>query len=212
MIVNDTVALTAGRNVYGALNDGTSDLSDLNRGTYGLTVHGALNRARASSAVGTVGAATTLFGSYNQALTQSSSTTTVANSYASYNLSRNTGSPTVTNAYGNYNYVQQNNAASTTTSAFGVRSQITNTAGTMTNAYALYGAYSGTIGTKWGAYITGEDKNYFSGNVGIGNTAPGAKLDVTGNVNISGAITSSAGTIRDSGGGWFPHLWQYRLV
>jgi hypothetical protein len=50
---------------------------------------------------------------------------------------------------------------------------------TGTTNYAFYGApSSGT--TDWGVYITGEDKNYFSGNVGIGTTTPDGKLNIVG--------------------------------
>jgi hypothetical protein len=36
---------------------------------------------------------------------------------------------------------------------------------------------------NYGIYISGETKNYFSGNVGIGTTSPGAKLHIKGNNN-----------------------------
>jgi len=35
----------------------------------------------------------------------------------------------------------------------------------MTNNYLYYGSYAGDPGSKWGVYITGEDYNYFSGDV-----------------------------------------------
>ncbi|HIO73146.1 MAG TPA: hypothetical protein EYN38_08615 [Flavobacteriales bacterium] len=54
---------------------------------------------------------------------------------------------------------------------------------------------SGT-GTKVGYYVQGEDYNYFSGNVGVGTTAPINKVDVEGAMVIGSGFsgTSSADT------------------
>ncbi|HNP07480.1 MAG TPA: hypothetical protein PKN99_07620 [Cyclobacteriaceae bacterium] len=41
-------------------------------------------------------------------------------------------------------------------------------------------------GTRYGFYATGEDRNYFSGDVGIGTTVPSAKLDVNGDAELNG--------------------------
>ena len=47
------------------------------------------------------------------------------------------------------------------------------------DAYGYYASMNGTSpGLQYGAYITGEDRNYFSGNVGIGTTAPTTKLHI----------------------------------
>jgi len=71
------------------------------------------------------------------------------------------------------------------TTNYGVRGDAVGDTGTK---YALYGFTNG-LGTKYGVYTFGEDKNYFSGNVGIGTTTPTQKLDVNGNVNVGGNIT-----------------------
>lgn len=42
--------------------------------------------------------------------------------------------------------------------------------------------------------VRGDGQAYFNGNVGIGNTSPGEKLDVTGNVKISGVLKNADGT------------------
>ncbi|MEK7659352.1 MAG: hypothetical protein AAB338_01710 [Patescibacteria group bacterium] len=93
-----------------------------------------------------------------------------------------------------------------TGSAIGVRSTMTGTSG---NVYgSQFNVTGATAGTNIGSYaftangVTNQDfrsdgtgygfyqnntsaKNYFAGNVGIGTTAPGAKLDVAGNVQAN---------------------------
>ena len=113
------------------------------------------------------------------------------------------GTGTNTNVFGLNSYALKDAGSNgTTANMYGVRGEVEVDAGTCTNAYAFqshidrdggtittgflyYGSYSGTVGTKWGVYVTGETKNYFSGNVGIGVTSPGYKLDVDGDINVS---------------------------
>jgi hypothetical protein len=91
------------------------------------------------------------------------------------------------------------------TTAYGVYSSIahnsTEVSSVITNGYLYRGDYagSGTVTTKWGIYITDEDKNYFSGNVGIGTTSPSEKLTVIGNAVI-GDTTTKYNTITINGG------------
>jgi Chaperone of endosialidase len=56
------------------------------------------------------------------------------------------------------------------------------------NNYGLFLNHSGT-GIKNGVWVDGEDKNYFSGKVGIGpgNNSPTATLDIAGNIKINDA-------------------------
>jgi len=44
--------------------------------------------------------------------------------------------------------------------------------------------FDGTAGEKYGVFSKGEDKNYFSGNLGIGIENPTAKLDVDGEIRL----------------------------
>lgn len=59
------------------------------------------------------------------------------------------------------------------------------------NATKNYGFYGGiAAGTdRWNCYMAGTAANYFAGNVGIGTAAPAEKLDVSGNVAVSGTIS-----------------------
>lgn len=186
-VVLTTAALSADRNSYGVVNDVTSELTDANRSTRKLTIFGAVNRGTAGD-TGTPGAVTTIGGSQNISATKSTSTTTVETSIGSQNIADHTGTATITNAIGSTHIVNQNNASGTITNAWGLRSYVKNDAGTMGTAYVLSGEVSGTVGTKWGVHIVGEDKNYFSGNMGVGITNPAAKLHVVGNGRIDGEL------------------------
>ena len=71
--------------------------------------------------------------------------------------------------------------AGTCTDAYGVRSRFDRNGGAVTNSYLLYGDHSGsatTITNNYGLYVTGTDKHYLEGNVGIGTTSPAKKLHV----------------------------------
>jgi hypothetical protein len=115
-------------------------------------------------------------------LAVSSGTGTNTNIYGinSYALKDSGSTGTTTNMYGVRGEVEVD--AGTCTNAFGFQSHIDQDGGTITNGYLYYGNYAGTVSTKWGIYLTGETKNYFSGNVGIGEANPQAKLHVNGEI------------------------------
>ncbi len=52
--------------------------------------------------------------------------------------------------------------------------------------------------TDYGVYANGEDRNYFSGNVGIGTATPTEKLHVVGNILASGTITPSDARFKEN--------------
>lgn len=97
---------------------------------------------------------------------------------------------------GGYNLALLNNASGNVDNAYGTYSQSTPTLGSIDNAFAYYGRnfgpsssitngyglwYDGSddaMDTSWGIYITGEDQNYISGKLGIGNETTVAKLEV----------------------------------
>jgi len=148
-----------------------------------------------------------LYATQSQAIHNSATSASVGNIYANYNQgsvyqgsatwiygARNTSYITsrgyATNAYGSFNQVQMGaQEGKTLGTAYGVYSNVNRSGdGTITTGYLFYGQYNGTVGTPWGVYVTGEDKNYFSGNVGIGEQSPGAKLDVDGDLIIQNGV------------------------
>ena len=106
----------------------------------------------------------------------------------------------VDRAFGGKFYVQSDEDVSgtsqgTITAAYGVHSQVYESGepdeGSIGTGYALYGlcqdattCYGARLssmaegGTAWGLYVENEDKNYFSGDVGIGTESPGHALEV----------------------------------
>ncbi|MGO9274849.1 MAG: tail fiber domain-containing protein [Terriglobia bacterium] len=86
----------------------------------------------------------------------------------------------VTNAYAGYFDIFNGVAGTTITSAYGVYIANTATTGTITNRYDLYAA-------------SGNAKNYFAGNVGIGTNAPAAKLEVNGTTKFDMPVTFATG-------------------
>lgn len=95
------------------------------------------------------------------------------------------GSGVILNAYGTQAQISAGNNSVTgnINDAYATYSSITsNTASTIANGYLFYGSHAGATTTnKWGVYVTGETKNYLSGNVGIGTIVPTGKIHVVGN-------------------------------
>ncbi len=116
-----------------------------------------------------------------------------ANTAIKSSVTRDTNSPT----YGLFIYTD-NDYNSAAHHEYGIWSEVRGLYG---NNYGVYSrplgtgvnyAYYGEVANgnpDWGVYITGEDKNYFSGDVGIGTTTPDSTLDVHGDVNVTGDIT-----------------------
>ena len=111
------------------------------------------------------------------------------------------GTGTMTQSVGGQ-YIVSNTSTGTITNAIGVNVSGANSGGgTITNSYGLQlGAIPAT--NRWGVYQSDSTaKNYFAGNVGIGTTTPGVKLDVAGTINAS-AITINGVSVGTSSSPW----------
>ena len=164
--------------LYGIYNDvrhtGDSDL-----------VYGMYSYTRSDHASGTT---TNLRAGDFIAIASGAGTNTNIYGLSAYAL-KDSGSPgTTANMYGVRGEVEVD--AGTCTNAYAFQSHIDRDSGTITTGYLYYGSYSGTVGTKYGVYVTGETKNYFSGNVGIGLTGITEKLHVSGNILATGDVTA----------------------
>jgi hypothetical protein len=79
--------------------------------------------------------------------------------------------------------------AGTCTDAYAVRARFDRNGGAVSNSYIFYGDHLGsatTITNNYGLYVTGTDKHYLEGNVGIGADTPVYKLDVDGEIQLRG--------------------------
>jgi hypothetical protein len=87
-----------------------------------------------------------------------------------------------------------NTGTGTVGSAYGFSALIYQTTGAISSAYGLCVTYpggAGTITNAWGVYATGESKNYFSANVGIGSTSFGTSATKTLAIGSGTAPTTS---------------------
>jgi hypothetical protein len=100
---------------------------------------------------------------------------------------------TISIGIGQYSVIYQESSTGAIGQGLGFYSSLRNPSGGAFFDGTLYsGEYLGSFPEKWGIYLTGEDKNYFSGSVGIGTEpAPGLILDVIGDVRIEGKLTHS---------------------
>ena len=80
----------------------------------------------------------------------------------------------------------QNTVATGDGVKYGYQSIVTQTSSE--SVYGYYGLINNSSGNTYGMYMSGEDDNYFSGNVGIGNTSPQSKLHVETDGSLLGGI------------------------
>ncbi|QLY24879.1 hypothetical protein [Bdellovibrio sp. KM01] len=109
------------------------------------------------------------------------------------------GTGNVTNSYGVFSHMKSSTTG-TIGSFSGLRVATDVTAGTLTNAYGVYiETLQGT--NRYGIYQQGaSDQNYFAGAVGVGVSSPAYKLDVAGDINITGNFKINGTNIATGGG------------
>jgi hypothetical protein len=183
--------------VVGVYSEATAGLSDAADDI--TTISGVEGSAVADAISGsTIG---TMYGVEGSAQQRGASAPT--NAYAGFFQSRLFSSATagITNAYGSRGQITIDSGANAgITTAYGVYSDIvhnsTEVSSVITNGYLYRGTYtgSGTITNKWGVYVDDEDKNYFSGVVGIGTTNP------IGGLHVKNSNTSQASLFVEDGG------------
>lgn len=168
-------------------------------------LYGAIHSAFPNPAVG--GTVSAAFGSMNQAYAGAAGTTTTIYGSRSEAVIQTTATAGVTTAYGAFNEVEID--GNSLTNGYATRSAMNIDGGVTTNGFLYYGDYQGANSTNvlnaWGLYLTGATKNFISGNVGIGNTAPAYALRVQGDISLSGGIHANgsfgtAGQVLSSNG------------
>lgn len=177
--INDAV-LTASRTHFGFQNLVRNNY--VSTEAYTLTQVGAYNYLRNSVSDGGSGMVNTMRGTHNYII----------------NYAATAGQNTIDTAIGTYNDIYQYRAG-TMGNAYGTYTYIHQAAGTLTTAFGQYINFGGTIGTKWGLYVTGENKNYFSGPIGIKNSSPAHEIDVTGSIKASSNMYVGSGTVLHTG-------------
>lgn len=207
-ITDSNTSMTAARNKFTNYNrtvsrnqNKSSDgLTTYNSGYYGFTSE----VWNGDSSVGGDAFANLMEGVRGAVVQYANGTTsnTISTARGVYGAVQVSGTGIITNAYGLQGVITagNNSVSGNVTTAYGVLSQVqSNTAMTIGTGYLYYGAHTGsTTTTKYGVYLTGESINYFSGNVGIGNSAPTEKLQIQGNIQLqNGAAT--ANTSRNAG-------------
>jgi hypothetical protein len=86
------------------------------------------------------------------------------------------------------------------TNAYAVHGHIDRDGGTITTGYLFHGSYAGSdTGVKWGLYLSGDEINHVDGSFGIGTTAPGYKLEVSGTSRFDGEMQWGLGHVSHAG-------------
>jgi hypothetical protein len=98
----------------------------------------------------------------------------------------------VTTAYGG-NFSVTNSAAGSITAAAAVNASVTASAGSIGTGYGVcVGSIAGT--SNYGIdQSSASNQNYFAGNVGVGTTSPGTKIEVNGALRLDGASSGYLG-------------------
>lgn len=148
-----------------------------------------------------------------QGVSQNSAAGTITASIGTIGRAYNTNNGALiagTGVYGDIN----SSSTGTTTTGVGVHGGVVNTGtGTITTGYALRGALTnsgggavttyhglhlddpgtGLAANQYNIYSAGNVRNYIAGRLGVGQLAPAYEVDVTGDINATGCLRSSAG-------------------
>lgn len=155
------------------------------------------------------GTVTNLYGTYSRAIKNAGATGNITNAYGLYaavNNNHTNGTGAIGSAYALYGAVSRDASSASFTDVYGSNILIDATATATNDAYGVYATLAGDASNniyafraniagnatndEYGIYLSGEDKNYFSNNVGIGVISPQQKL------HIANAVT--AGTLADA--------------
>ncbi|RYF66510.1 MAG: tail fiber domain-containing protein, partial [Cytophagaceae bacterium] len=119
------------------------------------------------------------------------SSATINGAYGVVGQAANLSTGTITSAIGTYGYVTNTSTGAIGTAKGGTFNVTNSGGGTVTNGY---GVWVGTVQAtnKWSVYASDATApSYFAGNVGIGNSAPSEKLEVSGNVKATSFVSTS---------------------
>ncbi|MDD2823562.1 MAG: MerR family DNA-binding transcriptional regulator, partial [Candidatus Daviesbacteria bacterium] len=133
-----------------------------------------------------------------------SSTGTVSRAFGAFDFAQNTSTGIITSAAGTlsrvvnygagtinsgtlfYGTTSNGNASGTIGTLYGLRLDSWENLGTVDTSYGIYMNDSIDVGTtRYALYSASTSDSYFAGDVGIGTTSPGFKLDVNGIVNAT---------------------------
>jgi len=183
--------------VYGGRFVTYSNLSTADTTTEVKGIH---SQAYASNSNGTVA---NTFGSVSFAYADCSGSGTATSLYGAYGKAATLSgfSGTVGTARGVYGEFESNGSG-TTTHGKVFESVIDMNSGSLTNGYLFYGNYQSATGVSnpFGLHLTGEDRNYLSGKLGIGTSNPLQMLHLKDHTANDGPIIRLEGDSHDTAG------------
>lgn len=179
--LNPGTDLTGNVTAYGSRSSLYSAVTNAQGGSNTVALYGSFNSAYSSATNGDDRKVSDIRAAYNQAYSNGIGSTP-STVYGGDNLAQINDVSSATTARGVLARVQNGSTSaggSTVTTAECVYANLINyAASTITTGRLFYGVVSntGTITDLWGLYLSGEGKNYLSGDLGLGTTTVSAKL------------------------------------